>query len=637
MRRLFWFFPAVVIQAAVATGPATDTNVVASAGDAFGITLGPESIGLYGPSSVRGFSPIAAGNIRIDGLYFDLHGGMIDALATDTRIRVGLTATRFPWPAPSGVVDYTLREAGATPQLTSIIYVGPYDSRDIDVDGSAEFLDGQLGISTGGSYHRDEVDAAQTAHTASWGILSKWRPNSHISISTFWGRQSTTDAKPQATLYVEPGQTAPPISPRYYGPSWTNSDGTSEHFGMLVTADLSAHWSLRFGLFHSTLNQPISYFDLYFNTTSYGIGDHDLVVEPTQHYGSGSGDFQLTHKVTEGSWRQELILGLRGRSVRARYGGAESFDFGVGPVAHPQYTQPSDYAFAPATSNRIHEYSGGASYSLGWLDRASFTAGLRRDTYANEVADPIVGSSRTSLHPWLHNLSMTFRPTKSLTLFSALTRGLEDSGNAPTEATNRGQVLPATRSSQQEIGAKYAPSASLSLLAGAFEVQKSYFALDGHVDFSNLGQERHRGLEVSVTADLVPELRLVAGALIMAPDVSATTTSEEIIGKLPIGQPRRLVQVCLDYSPTGLHALSFDAVYNYEGTRVASVDNRVRVSGFSTLDLGARYRFSLDHHPATLRMQVFDINNTFSWSIGNDGGLERGNGRRAWAFLIVDI
>src|SRR5579859_1185114 len=119
MRRLLWVFPAVVMSAAFAAGPTTDTNVVASAGDAFGITLGPESIGLYGPGSVRGFSPITAGNVRIDGLYFDQQGSMIDRLATDTRIRVGLSATGFPWPAPSGIVDYTLREAKDTPRLTS--------------------------------------------------------------------------------------------------------------------------------------------------------------------------------------------------------------------------------------------------------------------------------------------------------------------------------------------------------------------------------------------------------------------------------------------------------------------------------------------------------------------------------------
>jgi len=46
-------------------------NAVTSAEDAFGNSVGRETIGLYSSSSVRGFSAFAAGNARIDGLFFD--------------------------------------------------------------------------------------------------------------------------------------------------------------------------------------------------------------------------------------------------------------------------------------------------------------------------------------------------------------------------------------------------------------------------------------------------------------------------------------------------------------------------------------------------------------------------------------
>ena len=47
----------------------TGENAVTSADDAFGTSVGNETIGLYSTDEVRGFSPVAAGNIRIDGLY----------------------------------------------------------------------------------------------------------------------------------------------------------------------------------------------------------------------------------------------------------------------------------------------------------------------------------------------------------------------------------------------------------------------------------------------------------------------------------------------------------------------------------------------------------------------------------------
>ena len=44
-------------------------DAMQSASDAFGLTIGTQSIGLYSQNSVRGFSPIQAGNMRINGLY----------------------------------------------------------------------------------------------------------------------------------------------------------------------------------------------------------------------------------------------------------------------------------------------------------------------------------------------------------------------------------------------------------------------------------------------------------------------------------------------------------------------------------------------------------------------------------------
>src|SRR5581483_8871534 len=62
---------ATVFHATAARAQHAADNPVASAQDAFGFTLGLETIGMYSPGQVRGFSPQSAGNVRIDGLYFD--------------------------------------------------------------------------------------------------------------------------------------------------------------------------------------------------------------------------------------------------------------------------------------------------------------------------------------------------------------------------------------------------------------------------------------------------------------------------------------------------------------------------------------------------------------------------------------
>ena len=80
---------------------------VAAADDAFGLTMGRESIGMYGPYGVRGFNPQVAGNVRIDGLYFDQEGYLSSRVVDGSTIRVGVSESGYAFPAPTGIVDYS--------------------------------------------------------------------------------------------------------------------------------------------------------------------------------------------------------------------------------------------------------------------------------------------------------------------------------------------------------------------------------------------------------------------------------------------------------------------------------------------------------------------------------------------------
>jgi iron complex outermembrane recepter protein len=87
----------------------TDDNAVAQAEDAFGSTVGDEQIGIYSEDNVRGFSPVSAGNVRIEGLYFDRQAFITDRAVDGSTIHVGISAQGYPFPAPSGIADNSLR------------------------------------------------------------------------------------------------------------------------------------------------------------------------------------------------------------------------------------------------------------------------------------------------------------------------------------------------------------------------------------------------------------------------------------------------------------------------------------------------------------------------------------------------
>jgi iron complex outermembrane receptor protein len=71
-----------------------------------------ESIGLYGIGGIRGFHPQEAGNMRIDGLYFDEQGSLSNRVVEGTTTRVGVSEIGYAFPAPTGIVDYDLRHTG---------------------------------------------------------------------------------------------------------------------------------------------------------------------------------------------------------------------------------------------------------------------------------------------------------------------------------------------------------------------------------------------------------------------------------------------------------------------------------------------------------------------------------------------
>ena len=69
-------------------------NAATQSSDAFGRSVGSEKTGLYNSEDVRGFNPVDAGNVRLEGLYFDQVERISSRLVDGNAIRVGAAALR---------------------------------------------------------------------------------------------------------------------------------------------------------------------------------------------------------------------------------------------------------------------------------------------------------------------------------------------------------------------------------------------------------------------------------------------------------------------------------------------------------------------------------------------------------------
>ena len=195
-------------------------NAVVSAEDAFGLTVGNETIGLYDPYQVCGFNPQDAGNVRVSGLYFDQQGPLSARVIEGSTIRVGMSAVGYAFPGPTGIVDCDLRHVGDKPALTLLLGGGPFATRAIDLDGQVPIASLNLKIPLGISDRITDDFSGYSVHTVSAAIAPQWTPRAGLVVRMFfdWQRNSRDLIVPEIHLA---GAALPPHSPStYWGQSW---------------------------------------------------------------------------------------------------------------------------------------------------------------------------------------------------------------------------------------------------------------------------------------------------------------------------------------------------------------------------------------------------------------------------------
>jgi len=227
---------------AVATAPAmaqrANESAAAAADDAFGTSVGNERVGLYSPDGARGFSPITAGNLRLDGLYIDRPPDFSQRLISGSNIRVGLTAQGFPFAAPTGVADFSLRRAGRDPSLSATLEGGPYSSGRLALDAQMP-LTGTISLGAGFEYAREDQPNGTKDHAYSFAIVPVWRPREGIEITPFYSQIYWKGWAGQP-LFFPAGDFLPPRIARHENPrqSWAGEVGIAPTFGIHSRARL---------------------------------------------------------------------------------------------------------------------------------------------------------------------------------------------------------------------------------------------------------------------------------------------------------------------------------------------------------------------------------------------------------------
>ncbi|MDQ2877596.1 MAG: TonB-dependent receptor [Pseudomonadota bacterium] len=631
------FAISALFAATSASAQRVDENAVAQAQDAFGINVSGQNLGLYDPSNARGFSPSAAGNIRLDGLYFDQEGNFTSRLVGGYHILVGPAVLGHPFPAPSGIAEFQLRKPGDADVLSLSADIDSFSGYLFEADGQLHGVLPGLGLAGGvGLYHYDNWYGG-TADTISSAVIAKWQPVAHLRITPFWSRIRNWRNEDTPTILFDGTDLPPAVDPRRFtGQHWATSNNTSLNYGAFADADLGP-WQVRAGLFRSTSTNPISYAPLFLNTQPSGAADRVVLAERDQSAKATSGEIELSRTFSEGPRKHALHLAVWGRDQNRRYGASATATLTPGSIDRSDFTAPPTYVFGDQTHDQVRQLTYGIAYEGSWDRIGVVNLGLERSNYRKAVVTPTVALPVSRDQPWLFNASIAVRLTRAVTAYAGLSHGLEESDVAPNIAVNRDEAPPAIRTKQIDGGVKWSLTKHLTVVASLFQIEKPYYGLDSSRYFRNLGQIRHRGAELSLAGSPTPGLSVVAGALLLDAEVTGEQVAAGLVGRHPVGSSPGTYIASVDYRLPALKAISVDANVSHNARRVASVDDGVALPDRTLLDLGMRYRFPISGKPAVLRVQATNILNTFSWDVAGSSALQTHSPRQITARVTVDI
>jgi len=587
-----------------------DDNAVTAASDAFGVTVGLQTIGLYGPTNVRGFNPAQAENLRIEGLYYDQQISYSNPfLFNRSDIRVGIAAQSYSFPSPTGIVDYKLRTPGDAALFSVVLTRGPLNMSTAEIDAQYPLVKDVLGAAVSVAHWNDfDYNYARTSGNLGFSLLLRIRPDERSEILPFVGYIHNGERQVLPTVFANGLNPLPMFNEQQLpAQDWTSWGWNQLTAGVVAKSALGSSWRLAAGVFRSLSQYSQNFNDLLLGPTAGGIADHILDVTPPLRQGSYSGDLRLTRLSVDGAHQRELTFDVRGRIVERDYGGDSILGLGSVSIYRTEHFPPPLLAFSALSLDQVRQVGVGASYNERWKGVGTLSLGVLETEYRRTLEIPGSPGSAKRTSQVLPTASFTLDAGKHATAYASYTRGLEDSANAPISAVNRGEGVPATPTWQVDGGLRVVPRNDLELLLGVFKVHKTYFNVDAAGRYGPLGDISSRGVEGSATLSALDGLKVVAGLVLLRPEVNQQTPALGGTGTVPVGPVPRTINVNVDYAPDRWGHWATSLQWTSLSSRVVTINDQVELPPLSMLNIGVRYRVRLFNRPCSARLDVANV------------------------------
>ncbi|HEY5633747.1 MAG TPA: TonB-dependent siderophore receptor [Burkholderiaceae bacterium] len=595
-----------------ATGLSSAIRSETSAGDAY------NTIGYVESLQMRGFVLDNAQNFRRDGMAVSNHAPLAIENKQAIEMLKGVSGMQGGLSAPGGLVNYALKRPTSSALRDVFLGVSERATTTLHADfggraGEGRGLGYRINVA-GESRHPHARDANGTRRFVS-GFFDLRLPGGTLLEAEFEHNRVRQPSVPGFGLLDLDGdgvaETLPaPIDPRINlnAQPWSLPFESTANAGSIrLQQALSTRWlwGARLGAQRIRTNDRIAFPDGCSAGANYVYpgfcGNHDFDVydfrSDNERRETRTAELFVRGDAELWAMRHEISASLRRVRYTERFPERQAYNWvGISNVFAPVVLDPDP------TPSELNTQLDSTTDEIAFTDtirldeRWSLWLGLRhtRLSRASQLADGTgaVSYRQSFTSPWI---ALGVRPWSGGFAYASAGHGIETEAvpNRASLFTNAGEVLPAMRSRQVELGVKQSLAGAGLFSATLFQIEKPYSDDAYQPDFRALRvaaarEARHRGLELSWSGRPSRSLALAASAtLIDARNTRALDPA--IVGERVTNVAPLAASVAATWSIPGVHGLEWSNRAVFSARKPVTRDNAVELPSYWQLDTALAY------------------------------------------------
>ncbi|MEK9939811.1 MAG: TonB-dependent siderophore receptor [Methylotenera sp.] len=613
-----------------------------------GVTRSQLNGSTYDNIAIRGILVENRGNYRLNGSLPIIN--LIDTpLENKERVEVlkGASSLYYGLVPPSGIVNLVTKRAGNTENKSLTISTNQFGGRSAHIDygnrfGSEKQFGARINLVSGS----EEIGVDN--YEGSRGLASAaldWKFNDKLSFKLDL-ENYRKDVSEQAAIALPAAVNGkinlPPVpdSSQNLAGKWQRYDAEATNVLFRTDYALSENWNLLFeaGRAKTERDRNFSQFQNYNVAT--GEGELQVFFTRNQEFTNTNYRTELFGYIETGVIKHQLTFGFTSNEREGVTPG-----FARPGVVTQNYYNPRAIPVLGAVSNNT--LSDQTINDRGWYvfdqmaltDKLNLMVGARQSRY--ETESKTINSTGTTITRFNANevtpsVALMYKLQPNVSIYTSYIEGFEDSGQAPANRANAGELLDPAKSKQKEIGFKTQVFNNFLVQLAYFDIERAAAFVDPATNtFRVNGDGNYRGLEFAATGEITDQLSIAASAMLM--DAKLKTPDAATNGNTPENTPEKTASLFGEYRITQIPGLFLSAGLYYGGEQQVNAQNQAKIDSYTIGSIGARYKTMLGKQKTTFQVVVDNVTDKEYWNTAGNGFLGVGRPRTMQANVRFDF